>query len=148
MRCLPSSIFIFLYFFTTQFDWPITPKKKKNQNKKDKKLWRLPKIEGFFLKYRVPLLWPSYIGERRTKICHHTWDKSEVLWINCWGTHWELEGNIVGTHCELGENEKNSFPPETLKGKSKAPWVHAWAFQLAGMRFVFPKEFIAIFGLC
>jgi hypothetical protein len=104
MRCLPSSIFIL--FLTTQFDWPITSK-----NKKNKKLGRLPKIEGFILKYRVPLLWPTYIGERRTKICHNTWDKSEVLWIKCWGTHWELEGNILGTHCEPGKNEKKSFPP-------------------------------------
>jgi hypothetical protein len=31
------------------------------------KLLRLPKIEGFILKYRVLLLWPTYIGERRTR---------------------------------------------------------------------------------
>jgi len=58
------------------------------------------------------------------KFCHNTWDKSEVLWIKCWGTHWEyweLAGNIVGTHCEPGKNEKKSFPPETLKERSKAP---------------------------
>jgi hypothetical protein len=30
------------------------------------KLWRLPKIEGSILKYRVPPLLPTYIGERRT----------------------------------------------------------------------------------
>jgi len=30
------------------------------------KLWRLPKIEGYILKYRVPPLWPTYMGERRT----------------------------------------------------------------------------------
>jgi hypothetical protein len=76
------------------------------------------------------------------------WDKSEVLWRTClgthWelgeriknlmGTHWELEGNIVWTHWEPGKNEKKSFPPPPFKLKrknSKAPWVHAWAFPLA-----------------
>jgi hypothetical protein len=32
------------------------------------KLWRLPTIEGAILKYRVPPLWPTYIGERRTTL--------------------------------------------------------------------------------
>jgi hypothetical protein len=30
---------------------------------------------------------------------------------NILGIHWELEGNIVQTHCEAGENEKKSPPP-------------------------------------
>jgi hypothetical protein len=30
------------------------------------KLWRLPKTEGSILKYIVPPLWHTYIGERRT----------------------------------------------------------------------------------
>ncbi len=48
------------------------------------------------------------------------------------GTHWELEGNIVGTHWEWRKNEKNpSLSPKLKKRKSKAPWVHAWAFPLA-----------------
>jgi hypothetical protein len=42
----------------SQFDWPIT---QKNNN-----LWRLPKIEGSNLKYRIPPLWLTYIGDRRT----------------------------------------------------------------------------------
>jgi len=29
-------------------------------------LWRLPKIEGSILNYRVPPLWLTYISERRT----------------------------------------------------------------------------------
>jgi hypothetical protein len=60
------------------------------------------------------------------------WDKSEVLWRTCWGTHWELgedigslmgthwepEGNIIKTHWELGRNVKNPSPlPQNLKGK-------------------------------
>jgi hypothetical protein len=42
----------------SQFDWPITPKKKR--------LPKLPKIEDSILKYRVPPLLPTYIGERMT----------------------------------------------------------------------------------
>jgi hypothetical protein len=30
------------------------------------KLWRLPKIAGSSLKYKVPPLWPIYMGEKRT----------------------------------------------------------------------------------
>jgi hypothetical protein len=56
MRCLPSSIYLF--FAMSQFDWHIIHKKMKP--------WRLFKVEGFVLKYRVPHLWPTYISERRT----------------------------------------------------------------------------------
>jgi len=30
------------------------------------KPWKLPEINGFILKFRVPPLWPTYIMERRT----------------------------------------------------------------------------------
>jgi hypothetical protein len=40
--------------------------------------------------YISPPLWPSYIGEKEDNICQSTWDKSEVLWRTCLGTHWEL----------------------------------------------------------
>jgi hypothetical protein len=45
-----------LFYFCNE---PMTQKKKK-------KLCRLPIIEGFILKYKVPPLWSSYVGERRT----------------------------------------------------------------------------------
>jgi len=69
------------------------------------KLWRLPKIKGSILKYRVPLVWPTYIGERRT-----TFAQAYGIKVRCYGehveeqignpmrTHWELKGNITGTH--------------------------------------------------
>jgi hypothetical protein len=41
-----------------QFDWLITPKKKKQ--------WRFPKTEGSILNCTVPPFRPTYIGERRT----------------------------------------------------------------------------------
>jgi hypothetical protein len=47
MKCLASSIFFFC-------------------NSTKMKLWTLPTIEGAILKYRVPPLWPTYIGETRT----------------------------------------------------------------------------------
>jgi hypothetical protein len=108
----------------SQFDWPITPKKKK--------LWRLPKIKGSILKCRVHPLLPTYIGERRK-----TFAKTYRIQARCYGehvgehienlmgTHWELEGHIVKTHWELGKNEKKSSPTQLEKKnkrkKSKAP---------------------------
>jgi hypothetical protein len=39
-----------------------------------------------------------------------------MQWRPCWGTHWELEGNIVRTHLEAGKNgkKKNLFPKELI----------------------------------
>jgi hypothetical protein len=78
-------------------------------------LWRLPKIRGSILKYRVPSLWPTYIGERRT-----TFAKAYGMKVICYGEH---IGNL-GNTLELGKNEKKSFPhpQKNLKGKkNKAP---------------------------
>jgi hypothetical protein len=59
------------------------------------KLWRLPKTEASNLKYRVPSLWPTYLGERRT-----TFAKAYGIKVRCYGEHvrehWELV-NILGT---------------------------------------------------
>jgi hypothetical protein len=62
-------------------------------------LWRLPRRESV-LKYRVPSLWPSYIGERRT-----TFAKAYGIKVNCYGEHvgehignfFEHIGNLMGT---------------------------------------------------
>jgi hypothetical protein len=63
---------------------------------KKKKIWRLPKVEGFIFKYRVPLLWPTYIGERRT-----TFAKAYGIKVRCYGEHVGKHignlGNILGT---------------------------------------------------
>jgi len=83
-----------------------------------KKLWRLPKIPGSILKYRVPPLWPTYIGERRTTFAKSIWDESDMLQRTCWGntlgtwgTYWEFKGNIVGTHWNQGKMKKILPPP-------------------------------------
>jgi hypothetical protein len=34
--------------------------------------------------------------------------------------HWELKGNIVGTHWELGKNEKKIFPPSPPHPQTKS----------------------------
>jgi hypothetical protein len=80
------------------------------------------------LMYRVPPLWPTYIGERRTTFAKSIWDESEVLWRTCWGhignlkgTHWEIKGNILGTHWEPRNNETPPSPPKLKGKKSKAP---------------------------
>jgi hypothetical protein len=88
----------FFIFAMSQFDWPITQKKK---------LWRLPEIEGSILKYRVSPLWPNYTGERRK-----TFAKAYGIKVRCYGeyvgqhngnlrnligTHWEHSGNTLGT---------------------------------------------------
>jgi hypothetical protein len=58
---------------------------------------------------------------KEDNICQSIGGKSEVLWRTCWGihwefgehienltrTHWELEGNIVGTHWEPGKKGKH-----------------------------------------
>jgi hypothetical protein len=60
------------------------------------KLWMLPKIEGSILTSRVPPLWPSYIGERRT-----TFAKAYGIKVSCYGEHVEEHignlRNILGT---------------------------------------------------
>ncbi len=64
---------------------------------------------------------------KEDNICQSIWDKSEVLWRTCWGTHWEP-----------GKNEKKKILPPKNKikrKKSKAPVLHAWAFPLAAWNF-------------
>jgi hypothetical protein len=46
------------------------------------KLWRLPKIQGSILKYRVPPLWPTYVGEGRT-----TFAKAYGIKVRYYGEH-------------------------------------------------------------
>jgi len=69
MRFFPS------FFFCC--NEPICPSLKKKW-----KLWRLPKIKGSILKYKVLPLLPTYIGERRT-----TFAKPHEIKMRC---YWEL----------------------------------------------------------
>ncbi len=63
-------------------------------------------------------------------------------------THWELEGNIVGTHWELGKIGKKIPSPQNLKWKKKQGTLNAClGLPIGSMKFLFSKEFITIFGL-
>jgi hypothetical protein len=57
--------------------------------KKQLKLWRLPKIKGSILKYRVPPLWPTYIGGMED----NNFAKAYEIKVMCYGEH-------VGEHIE------------------------------------------------
>jgi hypothetical protein len=51
------------------------------------KLWKLPKIEPSILKYKVPPLWLTYKGERRT-----TFAKAYGIKGRCYGEHVRNKG--------------------------------------------------------
>jgi hypothetical protein len=79
------------------------------------KLWRLSKIEGFILKYRVPHLGPTYIGERRT-----TFAKAYGIKVRC---YLDLFGKHVRTW-ELFAWAPPTPPPPQGK-KREVPSFHA-----------------------
>jgi hypothetical protein len=56
-----------------------------------------PKTKDNILKCKDNILpfGPSIWVKGGQHLPKHIWDKIEVLWRTCWGTYWELEGNIV-----------------------------------------------------
>jgi hypothetical protein len=90
MRCLSSSI-----FFLQRANLV--------HHSKKLKMWRLPKIEGSILKYKVYPLWPTYIGGRTMTLAKGYGIKMRCYGIvlgnilGTWGTYWKLERNIMGT---------------------------------------------------
>jgi len=71
----------------------------KSPSKYLKKLkpWKLPKIKGFILKFRVPPLWPSYITESRTTFGKTYGIGAMENTLETWGIYWEPEENPLGT---------------------------------------------------
>jgi hypothetical protein len=56
-------------------------------------LWRFPKTKGSIMKYIVPPLWPTYIGEKRTPF-----SKAYGIKMRWYGEHvGEHIGNPLGT---------------------------------------------------
>ncbi len=117
----------------SQFDWPIIQKMK---------LWNLPKIEGFILKYNVHPVGPTYIGERMT-----TFAKAYAIKVRGYGENvGQHIGNLrniwrmfpLGTWRELSENtfgnqgkmKKNPPTPQLEKARhvgcmlGPSHWLH------------------------
>jgi hypothetical protein len=57
-----------------------------------------PKIEASTLKYRVPSLWPTYVGERRT-----TFAKASGIKVRCYGEHVGEHIGNWGTYWKPGK---------------------------------------------
>jgi hypothetical protein len=144
MRGLPK--FNFLFLQPANLIGPLLKKKLK--------LWKLPKIKGSILKYRVSHLWPTYTGERTTTFAKVCWIKVRCYGEhvgehignlrNILGTHWELERNMVDTHWERGKNEKIlSLPPcplpQDLKEKKQGTLSACLGLPIGCMKFLFPK---------
>jgi len=138
---VPPKFILFIYLFsaTSQFDWHIT---KKNETIEAPQHRRL----HFEIQSSSPLAHHIHRW-KDDNICQSIWDKSEVLWR----TFWEPIGNLKGTYWEPGKL-KTPSPPFKLKRNFK--W---WRTQgtlsaclglpIGCMKFLFPKEFITIFGL-
>jgi len=60
------------------------------------------------------------------------------------GTHWELEGNTLGT---MEKRKKTSPPNLKLKRKKSRHFECMLSLPIGCMKFLFPKLFITIFGL-
>jgi hypothetical protein len=89
MRCLPSPIFFLkIIWARSEFDWPITQEKKKNYRGSPQN------TSSPNLNYRVPPLWPTYMGEMTTSF-------AMGIKVRCYGEHAEEHirnlKNILGT---------------------------------------------------
>jgi hypothetical protein len=87
MRCLPSSIFIFIFkFFFNEPIWLA-------HHSKTMKLEWHPYYKKSISKYKIPPFGPGY-RLKQDNICQSIWDKSEVLLGSFWGESmpgtWEL----------------------------------------------------------
>jgi hypothetical protein len=62
------------------------------------------------------------------------------------GTHWELERNMLGTKKKRKKKPPSPPLPKLIRKKIKALLMHA-NLPIGSMKFVFPKQFVTIFGL-
>ncbi len=86
---LPYSPLIFFFFFLLQWANLIGPSLKKKWN-----YGGSPKKKGSILKYRVPILWLTYIGERRTIFA-----KAYGVKVRCYWECFEEHVRNLGTLC-------------------------------------------------
>jgi hypothetical protein len=95
------------------------------------KLWRLLKIEDSMERWSASPF-GSAMGEKGRTLGKTYGIKVRCYWEHLWGTHWELEGNILGRK----EKEKKSRHFECIL-----------SLTIGCMKFLFPKLFVTIFGL-
>jgi hypothetical protein len=78
----------------SQFDWPIA---------KEVETMEAPQNIKFYGKMECFSLWPTYIGEKGRTLGKTYRIKARCYWEhienlgNIMGTHWELDGNKLGT---------------------------------------------------
>jgi hypothetical protein len=134
MRCLPSSN---LFLAISQFDC-ITPKKMK--------LWKLPKIEGFLLKYGVPSLWPViWVVKGGQHLPKHAWKGDYLL------SKWKVNSGQSTLHTKHNLQKKIPFlstpstPPTRQKGRplhslhdTTAHWLHGNSIHKIGCHYFWP----------
>jgi hypothetical protein len=102
MECLPSSAF----YFSNEPIWLAHHKEKTKT-----RTLKAPLNRRFYGKMECLPLWPSYIGEKTLGKTY----RIKVRWYreHPWGTHWEPDGNSLGTWREHVGNKgkmKNSSP--------------------------------------
>jgi hypothetical protein len=100
--CLPSSTF----YFSTEPFWLAHHKEKTKT-----KTLKAPQNRKFYGKMECLPLWPTYIGEKTLGKTYGI--KVRWYWEHPWGTHWEPDGNPLGTWREHVGNKgkmKNSSP--------------------------------------
>jgi hypothetical protein len=56
-------------------------------------------------------LWPTYIGEKGRTLGKTYGIKARSYWEHSWGTHWELNGNMLGT--KEKKLKPSPHPPKT-----------------------------------
>jgi len=56
-----------------------------------------PQDRRFYVKIECLPLWPTYIGEKGRTLGKTYGIKARCYWEHPWGTHWEPDGNPLGT---------------------------------------------------
>jgi len=74
---------------------------------------KAPQNRKFYGKMKCLLPLVQYIGEKGRTLGKTYGIKARCYWEHPWGTHWELEGNMLGT------KEKSKKVPHPKKKKLK-----------------------------
>jgi hypothetical protein len=128
------------------------------------KFWKLPKMQVSILNYRVPALWPNYIGERRATFAKAYGRKVRCYWelfgehVRNLGANFDLtpqktcmENRLSPVQVESGQSilHTNTTWQQTPTQTNKKGWpLHSMTWLLnACMEILFLKLASTIFGL-